>query len=726
MKRLIIIVLAVVLSVGGAELSAQGNLFKQLGKMVEKEVVSGVKQGVRQGINSLKNKAEQSRAQKEQERSQAQYEQSQAQYEQPQEEYSYTQSAEPQSQSYPPQPKSYPPQPQSWSEQVVEQQPEAQPSAPRELFVQTTLPQFTPPSKQYAYDASAPTTGRHFHYYWVDLGLPSGVKWSSTNYGSARPENVGNFKAWASFGNKVEFSREQYEHMGKQIGDISGDLNYDIVRKDCGRGWRIPSVNDFAELVANCDREYVQQNGVYGVKFVSRINGQSIFLPVTGYKEGWNHNSKEVGMYWLSTPNSDNASSYMFKITPEAEEYYFAERHLGFCLRPVLDRLEEEKVVTKGSVAGHDWVDMGLPSGTRWATCNVDASKPSQPGKHYAWGETTVKSSYTEANSKYNGKTVEDIAGTANDVAAVKWGNGWRMPTREQMAELVRYSNWDYVQLDGRWVVRLTSFRNNEVIYLPATGMMDGTKVDEPNGCGNYWTSTPSGTMCAHDYIFGAALGEMGQAGRYYGFAVRPVLNKASHIESPVSGSAGGHDWVDLALPSGTKWATCNIGATAPDQDGGYFAWGEVTTAVDVKAKKNEFFRNMDVPRIVGNPNCDAAAALWGSEWRMPSKAQWQELVDNCTWEWVTMCGRGGYKVKSKHNQNWIFISAAGQIGTHNTNPYGQADYVDVKGYYWTSDPVSSDYDSYRLSFTNMDSGIYIGGASRGYGYPIRPVLSGR
>ena len=712
MKRLIIIVLAIVLSVSGAELSAQGNLFKQLGKMVEKEVVSGVKQGVRQGINSLKNKAEQSRAQKEQEGSQTQYEQ-------PQEEYSYTLSVEPQVEAQPSEPQAEP-------EQVVAQLPEVQQSAPRELFVQTTLPQYTQPAKQYAYDASAPTTGRHFHYYWVDLGLPSGVKWSSSNYGSARPESVGKFKAWASFGNKVEFSREQYEHMGKQIGDISGDLNYDIVRKDCGRGWRIPSVNDFAELVANCDREYVQQNGVYGVKFVSRINGQSIFLPVTGYKDGWNHNSKEVGMYWLSTPNSDNASSYMFKITPEAEEYYFAERHLGFCLRPVLDRLEEEKVVTKGSVAGHDWVDMGLPSGIRWATCNVDASKPSQPGKHYAWGETTVKSSYTEANSKYNGKTVKDIAGTADDVAAVKWGNGWRMPTREQMAELVRYSNWKYVQLDGRWVVRLTSVRNGEVIYLPATGAMDGTKVDEPNGCGNYWTSTPSGTMCAHDYIFGAALGEMGQAGRYYGFAVRPVLNKASHLETPVSGSTNGHNWVDLALPSGTKWATCNIGAAVPDQNGDYFAWGEVTTAVDIKAKKNEFFRSMNVPNITSDSRYDAATAIWGAEWQMPSKAQYQELLDHCTWEWVTISGRGGYKVKSKYNQNWIFIVAAGQMEPNYSNPYLQADYVDVRGRYWTSDPLRSDYDSYGVVFDNRDVGVNISGSSRNNGFPIRPVLVGR
>ena len=115
-------------------------------------------------------------------------------------------------------------------------------------------------------------------------------------------------------------------------------------------------------------------------------------------------------MYWLSTPNDDGNSAYMFKLTSSADELYFAERYLGLCLRPVMDRLPEEKRVTKGQVAGHDWVDLALPSGTRWATCNIDAAKPSQPGKHYAWGETVVKSSYTEANSKYNGKAgVKDI-----------------------------------------------------------------------------------------------------------------------------------------------------------------------------------------------------------------------------------------------------------------------------------------------------------------------------
>ena len=180
-----------------------------------------------------------------------------------------------------------------------------------------------------------------------------------------------------------------------------------------------------------------------------------------------------------------------------------------------------------GKVNGHEWVDLGLPSGTRWATCNVDATSPEKPGKHYAWGETATKASYTEATSKFYQKSASDISGKANDVATLKWGEGWRTPTKKEFDELLDYCNWKYVQKNGRWGVLLTSIKNKQSIFLPATGSMDGTKLDEPNGCGTYWTSTPSnerGNNGSHEYHFGAALGEMGVAARYYGFAIRPVL----------------------------------------------------------------------------------------------------------------------------------------------------------------------------------------------------------
>ena len=182
---------------------------------------------------------------------------------------------------------------------------------------------------------------------------------------------------------------------------------------------------------------------------------------------------------------------------------------------------------TKGKLGNHEWVDLGLPSGTKWATCNVDATSAEQAGKLYAWGETTTKSSYTETNSTTNGTPMTDIGGNKTyDVATLKWGEGWRMPTQEEMNELLEYCNDRYVQKGGRWGREFTSTINKQSIFLPTTGSKEGTKLIDAGGCGVYWTSTPTngrGHCCAHMYNFGAALGEMGSCGRFIGLAIRPV-----------------------------------------------------------------------------------------------------------------------------------------------------------------------------------------------------------
>ena len=106
---------------------------------------------------------------------------------------------------------------------------------------------------------------------------------------------------------------------------------------------------------------------------------------------------------------------------------------------------------TTGTTNGHKWVDMGLPSGTRWATCNVGATTAEQPGKYYAWGEIVSKTTYTEGNSKFHDKKATDISGDkVYDVAAAGWGAGWRMPTEKEFAELLHYCDWRYVQKNGR------------------------------------------------------------------------------------------------------------------------------------------------------------------------------------------------------------------------------------------------------------------------------------
>ncbi len=379
---------------------------------------------------------------------------------------------------------------------------------------------------------------------------------------------------------------------------------------------------------------------------------------------------------------------------------------------------------TTGKVNGHEWVDMGLPSGTRWATCNVDALAPEQPGKHYAWGETATKTSYTQANSKHYGKSVDDISGNKlYDVATAKWGAGWRMPTNEEFSELAFYCGWRYVQKKGRWGVEFTSNKNNNSIFLPATGSKDGTSLHEASGCGMYWTSTPykdGYNNGAHEYHFGGALGEMGIAERYYGYAVRPVTSYNVNTETPSSGKINGHKWVDLGLPSGLKWATCNLGADAVDQDGGHYAWGEITLHIDKSSRKNKLYGKKSGD-IAGNAQYDAARALWGGTWRLPTEDDFKELVDNCTFEWTTVGRRDGLKVTSKINGNYIFLPASGNIRSLSST-YGRANDINKNANYWTSTPARSSYSNDAYAFIFSNTRFIMQANTRAYGYSIRPV----
>lgn len=665
MKKLIITIVTLLLSINPAELSAQ-SLIHRLGKAIESEV----KKEVKKAVNNQKKNTPPAKKQ-------------------------------PQKKG---EPKNY-----------------TVPFAPAEIQPQ----QFS--GNPVPYDPAAPATGKHLGKEWVDLGLPSGIRWAAHNFDSARPDNPGKYYAWGGSGVEAEYSRENSDCYGIPLDNISGKLDYDAVRKRWGRGWRIPTATEFQELMEHCDREYIQQGKSFGIKLTSKVNGQSIFLPLTGYKDGWNEFGTDTeGLYWTATPYSDDYTSYSFHFTQTSGEIYYAQRHIGCCIRPVSDKIEEVKMITSGEVAGHNWIDLGLPSGTRWATTNIDAQDPSKPGKHYSWGETSPKSSYTESNSINYRKKVDDYSGNSKyDVAASKWGNGWRTPTRKEFSELVFFCDCKYVQQDGRWGMLFTSPKNGESIFLPATGHKEGSSIHEANGCGLYWTSSPGSDTGAHMYQFGGALGEMSTSDRSYGQAVRAVLEKANPLEVPASGQTDGHEWVDLGLPSGTKWATHNLGARYPEMNGDHFGWGETTDILDTKSPKNDMDNNPNASSIAGDPTTDAATSKWGKGWRTPEKEEFQELIDHCQWEWVTLCGRSGYKVTSKTNGQWIFLPAAGTFT--GALLYEWPSGTDISGAYWTSTPVTgrTSYDSYNINFDHRDSGINISSGSRNNGFSIRPVTSG-
>ena len=182
-----------------------------------------------------------------------------------------------------------------------------------------------------------------------------------------------------------------------------------------------------------------------------------------------------------------------------------------------------------GTLNGHNWVDLGLPSGTKWATCNVGAKEPHHPGNHYAWGEIEPKKVYDESNSKTHGKDIPEISGNPEyDVATAKWGNGWRMPTKEQLEELLKYCDSHYIELEGRIGRMLTSKINHQSIFLPAAGNIEGTTHHNPKTCGLYITSTQAEDHYFYEHAWGWGYNviqhtDMGTPAKCYGYSVRPV-----------------------------------------------------------------------------------------------------------------------------------------------------------------------------------------------------------
>ena len=117
------------------------------------------------------------------------------------------------------------------------------------------------------------------------------------------------------------------------------------------------------------------------------------------------------------------------------------------------------------------------------------------------------------------------------------------------------------------------------------------------------------------------------------------------------------HEYVDLGLPSGTLWATCNIGAATPEDYGSYFAWGETEIK---ESYSQDTFMQIDLGRNISGTNYDAAYTKWGSDWCMPTKEDFDELMDNCTHTWTTVNDVNGLLFTSS-NGNSVFLPAAGR-----------------------------------------------------------------
>lgn len=197
--------------------------------------------------------------------------------------------------------------------------------------------------------------------------------------------------------------------------------------------------------------------------------------------------------------------------------------------------------VSSGRVDGHEYVDLGLPSGLKWATCNVGATEIYDKGVHYAWGETEEKTNFTrwenyrlcngtdDYMTRYNGHDDKKTLDMADDVAYCEWGASWRMPTKAEMQELCDNCTFESVKVNGMLGLKVKG-PNGRCIFLPAASYK-GSTGNVLLGWMCYWSSTVSPDAYAYACSLDMFIGSPGQsyapnvktAMRRLGYSIRPV-----------------------------------------------------------------------------------------------------------------------------------------------------------------------------------------------------------
>lgn len=474
-------------------------------------------------------------------------------------------------------------------------------------------------------------------------------------------------------------------------------------------------------------------------------------------------------------------------------------------------------MVTVKAGNDHEWVDLGLPSGLLWATCNVGASSPEDLGDSFAWGETEPKNNFGWYNyqwcsgsytsiTKYNNYSFYGVVDNKtrlemeDDAARANWKGTWRMPTIEEFSELRNSDNckWTWTTLGTASGYQVTSKKNGNSIFLPA-------RRKDVSGMGYYyegiyWSAslyTGEADKAMELYFLADECHDNYVSYRYNGHSVRPVndeltihvqeilldrtelvllkgedwtlkatvlpenaVNKgvrwSSGDESVATVSSNGvvsgvdvgtamitattydgnktatcvvqvtenqsndHQWVDLGLPSGTKWATCNVGASRPEEFGDYFAWAETEPKTDYSWKTYKWY-DLSTYSFTKygtysklSLDDDAARANWGGAWKIPAQWDFEELVNYCSWEWTTMGEVDGYWITSKSNGNGIFLPAAGY--------WNSTGFSGGAGHYWTS-YTSSDPDKASCLFFVSHTIYKYDSSLRWNGCSVRPIV---
>lgn len=475
---------------------------------------------------------------------------------------------------------------------------------------------------------------------YVDLGLS--VNWATCNYGANSTEEYGYYYAWGEVEKKANYKWSAYKYCQGSERSLTKYCNYssygnngyndtktildpedDVVDLNWGGDWRMPTSEEFQELIDNCTWIWTTQNNIKGYKVTSTKPGytdHSIFIPAGGNYYGTNRRYEGTECYyWSSSLARVPYAAQLLHCSSSIRQVMNYDRFYGYPIRPVC------------------------------------------PNKNWA-----VKVTGVTLNIKK---------------ITLKVGDSY------QLTATVSPSN---------------------ATYKTVTWSSDSILIAAVNSDGII-TAVNAGVTSINATADG---------------------HTASCIVTVVETDADLVESVDLGLS--INWATCNVGAKSPEDYGGYYAWGEIETKSNydwstyafcerssttlTKYCNNSSYGNDGYSdnRITLDFDDDVAHIELGGSWRTPTKEEFEELIDNCVWEWTKINGVKGYKITSKRNgytDNSIFLPACG------FESYTHLNFAGSYCYYWTSTLFTAN-PSYAYYFESGNTDY----KDRYCGLTIRPV----
>lgn len=345
-----------------------------------------------------------------------------------------------------------------------------------------------------------------------------------------------------------------------------------------------------------------------------------------------------------------------------------------------------------------DGVDLGLPSRTIWATVNLDANEPWETGNYYSLGKlvpgSLTRNEFNEQKALLS-KNLPIGGNPKYDAVTAKWGEDWRTPTQSEFYELQKYGDWKWLK-DGGVEGFFITGPNGNTIFLPAVGYESSTMGNSNmehdfKGYGilaSYWTYETSDTPKFYDvaYYKTPKQSYTSTGGHSWGYDAYPLravstkslselgLDSISKVDSKIPTKPMGYEnnygYVDLGLPSGTKWATHNIGASSPYQLGQSFAWGKINPEEKYDIFNKDEYISPSKKEFEGDKNYDAASVIWGGKWQLPSAQDLNELIQNCDWRVVKGEYKGSkydYIIARGPNKNTIIIPFLDNVNDPNS-----------------------------------------------------------